>query len=445
MTPNRRLVETHNNPDLNTIDIGAAIEVEALAKTYRIYRRPEFRLLQTLVPNIRPMYREHPALKSTSFRISAGETVGIIGQNGSGKSTLLQMIAGTLSPSQGQVRAHGRLSALLELGAGFNPHFSGHENIRLNASILGLSKEELKSCYDDIVRFSGLDADMLERPVSTYSSGMYVRLAFSVAAAVKPDILIVDEALAVGDEAFQSKCFARIRALQEAGAAVLFVSHSAQSIVQLCNRTILLDHGEVLMDGAPKLVVEQYHKLIYADPTRRAQIRSELLGKPQEVIAAPSVSSGGTSYDQRGAELSGVCLTDLDGNAIDVLKAGERYRCSYQVRFDKAAKGVKCGLMIKTKSGVELGGGSTAGMDDVIAEVREGDVLKAEFTFTCVMRDGTYFLNCGVSAIEPEGRVFLHRLVDAGMFTVLAGDNPKSGGMLDFSIESNAVVEEGQA
>ncbi len=229
-----------------------SILLDRVSKRYKIYDRPQDRLKQTLLRGKRCYFREHEALKPLSLTIDRGETVGIVGQNGSGKSTLLQMVCGTLNPSGGEMHINGRLSALLELGAGFNPEFTGRENIILNASILGLSEKEIEEKYQDIVAFSGLESDLLSRPVKTYSSGMYVRLAFSVAIAVEPDILVVDEALAVGDEAFQRKCYARIAEMQARGVTILFVSHAPNLIMELCSRAILLDGGELLMDAAPR-------------------------------------------------------------------------------------------------------------------------------------------------------------------------------------------------
>ena len=213
-----------------------AIRVENLSKTYRIFDKPQNRLKQLLSGGRGRFYREHHALNPISFNVYKGETIGIVGRNGSGKSTLLQMVCGTLSPSTGTVDIQGRVSALLELGSGFNPEFTGKENVFLNAMILGLTENEVKERYDAIIKFSGLEDTAIAQPVKNYSSGMVVRLAFAVAVHTDPDILIVDEAMSVGDEAFQLKCFHKIKAIQQQGATILFVSHDTNSIVRICNR-----------------------------------------------------------------------------------------------------------------------------------------------------------------------------------------------------------------
>ena len=224
-----------------------AIRVDDVSKAFAIYDKPHHRLLQQLFPNAgRSWHREFHALRNIAFDVRRGETVGIVGRNGSGKSTLLQIICGTLTPSAGRVEVNGRIAALLELGAGFNPEFSGRENVFLNATVLGLQRSEIEQRFDAIAAFADI-GEFMDQPVKSYSSGMYVRLAFAVAINVTPDILIVDEALAVGDEAFQRKCHARIERLRNDGATILFVSHSAGMVIELCNRAVLLGCGGLLM------------------------------------------------------------------------------------------------------------------------------------------------------------------------------------------------------
>jgi lipopolysaccharide transport system ATP-binding protein len=253
-----------------------AIRLHEVGKIYRIYPHPSARLKQSFTRGRKHYFTEHVALKPLTLDIPKGHTVGVVGVNGSGKSTLLQLITRTLTPTSGEITVRGRVSALLELGAGFNPEFSGDENIYLNGSIMGLKRAEIAALYAEIVSFSGLQPHLLKQPVKTYSSGMYVRLAFAVAIAVSPDILIVDEALAVGDEGFQRKCFARIKTLQEQGATILFVSHSARAVVDLCDHALLLDGGELLMQGTPADVVAQYHKMLFAREEDRASIRATI-------------------------------------------------------------------------------------------------------------------------------------------------------------------------
>ena len=250
---------------------GIAIRVRDVSKHYFLYARPEDRLKQSIVPRLQRLagrtpakyYRDFAALNGVSFEVRRGETVGIIGRNGSGKSTLLQIICGTLQPSSGSVEVNGRIAALLELGAGFNAEYTGRENVYLNAAILGLARSEIDQRFEAIARFADI-GEFIDQPVKTYSSGMYVRLAFATAINVDPDILVVDEALAVGDEAFQRKCYARIEEIQAKGGTILFVSHAAQTIVQLCSRALLIDGGELLLEGRPKIVTGQYQRLMNA-------------------------------------------------------------------------------------------------------------------------------------------------------------------------------------
>jgi lipopolysaccharide transport system ATP-binding protein len=240
-----------------------ALSVRALSKRYELYDRPVDRLLQTLWRGHRQFYREFWALRDVAFSLSPGQVLGVVGRNGSGKSTLLQLVAGTLSPTSGDVTITGPVAALLELGSGFNPEFTGRENVFLNGAILGLAHAEVRDRMPDILAFADI-GEFVDHPVKTYSSGMALRLAFAVATAVAPRVLIVDEALAVGDEAFQRKCFARIEAIRETGAVVLFVSHSPQQVLELCDTALLLDHGEAIMQDEPRRVVAEYQRLLYA-------------------------------------------------------------------------------------------------------------------------------------------------------------------------------------
>jgi lipopolysaccharide transport system ATP-binding protein len=241
-----------------------AIHAQHLSKAFQLYERPIDRLKQMLMRGRRRYYKEFAALHDVNFELKKGEVLGLVGRNGAGKSTLLQLICGTLTPTAGQVTVHGRVAALLELGAGFNQEFTGKENIYLNASILGLSKAEIDARYDAIVEFSGI-ADFIHQPVKTYSSGMYVRLAFSIATSVDPDILVIDEALSVGDGAFARKSFDRIMRLKEKGATILFCSHSVYQIEALCTRAVWLDKGEVQLVGDPATVVAGYQAFLDRD------------------------------------------------------------------------------------------------------------------------------------------------------------------------------------
>ena len=360
------------------------IRADKISKCYHIYDTPRNRLKQFVLPRIqrasrqpqRQYFHEFWALKDVSFKVKKGETVGIIGRNGSGKSTLLQLICGTLHPTSGTVETKGRVAALLELGSGFNPEFTGRENVYMNASILGLTTEEIDDRFDDITAFADI-GEFIEQPVKMYSSGMVVRLAFAVAINVEPDILVVDEALAVGDELFQRKCFSRIEAIRDAGATILFVSHSGALIIELCDRAALLESGEKLAIGAPKQIVGYYQKLIYAPENKSASIKEQILRLDggvkctdadvdkahikdisNEVLEGydPYLKSEDTvAYEPYGAYIENPSIYTLEGKKVNNLVGGRTYCYTYQVRFAEESYNVRFGCLIKTVSGVELG------------------------------------------------------------------------------------------
>jgi lipopolysaccharide transport system ATP-binding protein len=267
-----------------------ALKVSGLGKQYQIYERPRHRLLQMLFRGRRKYFREFWALRDVGFEVGRGETVAIIGRNGSGKSTLLQMLCGTLTPTEGAVQVNGRVAALLELGAGFNPQFTGRENVFLNATILGLTPQEIERRFPAIVEFAEI-GDFIDQPVSTYSSGMFVRLAFSVAIQVDPDLLVVDEALAVGDAQFQAKCMNRIRALQDSGVSILFVSHDMTSVRKLCDRAVWLENGRVRQMGDVAPVTAAYLEQVFsganeADGSEKPSLHSKQARPESAVVPA---------------------------------------------------------------------------------------------------------------------------------------------------------------
>jgi lipopolysaccharide transport system ATP-binding protein len=440
-----------------------AIRVAGLSKSYHVYERPQDRLKQSLYLGRRQFYREFWALKEMSFEIRKGETVGIIGRNGSGKSTLLQLIAGTLTPTSGSVSVNGRVAALLELGSGFSPDFTGRENVYTNGAILGLSHEEIAARFDDIVAFADI-GDFIDQPVKVYSSGMYMRLAFAIAVSVDPGILIVDEALSVGDEMFQRKCFARIQAIQQSGAAVLFVSHSAQSVVELCNTALLLDQGELIMSGKPKSVVTQYHKLLYASEHNRAGLRDTLRAQgsvapesrgdvsdnaqtkpaPDNAYYDPALVPQSTvPYESLGARIENTCTHRLDGSPANVLVNGQTYRYSFSVSFTEPAFNVRFGTLIKTTSGLELGGSSSAARGMGEPYIAPGAVVHVSFQFRCLLMPGVYFMNAGCSGLINAEERYLHRLIDATMFRVLPMEDNAKTGIVDFELEPTIDITHG--
>ncbi|MBU4524556.1 MAG: ABC transporter ATP-binding protein [Desulfomicrobium sp.] len=415
-----------------------AIIVEELGKCYQIYESPRDRLKQTLFRGRRNYYREFWALRNVQFSVGRGETVGIIGRNGSGKSTLLQLICGTLAPTTGQVFVDGRVSALLELGSGFNSEFTGIENAEMNATLLGLSPKEFSDRLPFIESFADIGG-FIGQPVKTYSSGMMVRLAFAVAISVEPDILIVDEALAVGDELFQRKCFSRIEDLKKGGSTILFVSHSASQIVELCSQVILLEKGRVLAMGDPKTMVGFYQKLLFAPDDKQEAICREItqsLGgmshdqpQPAVHVDAPEISASfdphlkpasTLAYESHGGVIRDVRLHDASGYQVNLLERNEIYNCSYEVDFFRAAADVRFGMSIRTVSGQALGGAMSAPvLAGAVVAVEQKQTAKVRFTLRMVLNPGTYFVTVGVFGNVGGEETVLHRVVDALVFRVV--------------------------
>jgi lipopolysaccharide transport system ATP-binding protein len=407
--------------------------------------------------------REFWALKGIDLAVGRGETWGIVGRNGSGKSTLLQIIAGTLQATGGSVRVAGRVAALLELGSGFHPEFTGSENVFFQGQIQGCGRKFIEEKFDQIVDFAGI-GDFIDQPVKTYSSGMMVRLAFSVTIALDPDILIVDEALAVGDEAFQRKCFARIRNLQERGCTVLFVSHAGHQIIELCDHALLLDSGEKLLSGEPKRVVSQYHRMIFSPAEKLDALRAEIRAGAQEAaveqhetLPEEALGDGEDHFDPNmkpqstlvypslGARIEDARIERPDGSRVNMLVRGRTYVYTYDVHFESAMRKVRFGMLIKTVGGFELGGAVSHLYETRIDAVDKKSVVTMRFTFTCALQAGVYFLNAGVMAAAGQEagqpatgnapEVFIHRVVDAAMFRVQPERGTLATGALDLGFK----------
>lgn len=437
-----------------------AISLKKISKCFQRYARPADRLKELLFPG-KSLAQKFWALHDINLEVPKGQTLGIVGRNGSGKSTLLQIIAATLTPTAGEVEVQGRISALLELGSGFNPEFTGRQNVFFNGQLLGLSRREIEDKFDDIAAFADI-GDFLEQPVKTYSSGMFVRLAFAVATSAEPDILIVDEALSVGDEAFQRKCFARIQDLRDRGGTILFVSHAAATIVELCDRAILLDGGELILQGSPKFVVSKYQELIYAPGDRVASLRQELRQANEKLLAEtniiigskdihingkiaeetpefydPSLNPENTiSYISRGAKIINPGITTIATcQLVNHLVGRREYLYSYAVRFLRPAQNVRFGMLIKTVSGLELGGASCSPSFHDIMDFEAEQVVRVKFRFHCLLHPGVYFLNAGVSGMVDGEFVYLARCIDAAIFRVKSEEKSCGNGTIDFQIE----------
>lgn len=457
-------------------DVGPAISLRGVSKCHRIFAKPMDRLWQGLLGERKRLYREFWALRDIDLSVRRGETVGIVGRNGAGKSTLLQLVAGTLRPTRGVVEVRGRVAALLELGSGFDLDFTGRENVFLNAQVLGLRRREVEERFQRIVDFADLGA-FIDEPVRSYSSGMVVRLAFAIAINTDPDVLIIDEALAVGDEAFQRKCYARLDEIRANGATVLFVSHSAQSIIQLCDRAVLIDHGRRLLTGKPKDVVARYHRLLHASPEAVPDVLGEIREfdavaessdghEPQEAVEVPQatvdrahvpvirnwseaaeeryddglLSRSTVSYVSRGATILDPHMATPDGKRANVLRPNQEYVYRYRVRFQEMAFQVEFGMTVKSVEGIALFGMSSHGRAGFIEHVQAGAEVEVEFRFLTRFQPGTYFLNAGcIGILHGAERDFLHRIIDAACFRVeLPATDRHMLGFYDLSCEPSA-------
>jgi lipopolysaccharide transport system ATP-binding protein len=436
-----------------------AITLRGVGKTYRVYDRPTDRLRELLSFGRRCHHRPFRALDGIDLEVHRGETMGIVGRNGSGKSTLLRILAGIDTATEGTVEVHGRIAPLLALGAGFNPDFTGRENVFLNAAILGATQAEIEDRYADIVAFAEI-GDFIDRPVKTYSSGMFARLAFATAVSVEPDILIVDEILAVGDELFARRCHARIDRLRQAGTTILFVSHAANTVLELCDRAILLEAGKLAAQGDPREVIRRYHALLYTGSTEIRRVAT--IPSPAPSAALPADAPGGATDDEHGwfdpglvahdpseyasngAHISDPRIEGPDGGVRNRLRLGRRYDLRYEVRFDRPAECVLFGFNLRNAEGVTVGGLAFPGHDRQFSAAA-GSTVTVRFPIELRLNSGTYFLTVGVrSQIEDA---FLHRLVEVAAIVVEPEDRqPRYGYVaLDAAEPSIIATEAGAA
>lgn len=376
-----------------------AIRVAGLGKCYHLYDKPRDRLLQMLARGRKRFYRDFWALKDVSFEVRRGETLGIIGRNGSGKSTLLQLICGTLSPTDGEVDVNGRVAALLELGAGFNPEFSGRENVYMNGAVLGLSRAEIDARYADIVAFAEL-GDFIDQPVKTYSSGMHVRLAFSVAIHVDPEILVIDEALSVGDAFFQAKCARVMRDIIARGATVLFVSHDTAAVKSLCRRAVLLEGGRLKFVGEVNAAVEIYYASLVAaqGPAQRTGAEPAppaLEGTSRWLDAnAAFIRSASFQRIQNGsAEFLNVLILDDRERPIETVEFGQDIIVRQVVRVRRNVRALGLAYHIRDKNGFDIVYSDT-GLESVghIGSPAIGSVYIVDWRFRAYLREGDYVI-----------------------------------------------------
>ena len=407
-----------------------AIEVRNVNKIYRLYDKPSDRLREAFSITKKKRSREHRALSNLSFEVKKGETVGIIGTNGAGKSTILKIITGVLNPTSGSVDIEGRISALLELGAGFNMEYTGIENVYLNGTMIGFSKEEIDERLQDILDFADI-GDFINQPVKTYSSGMFVRLAFAVAINIDPEILIVDEALSVGDVFFQAKCFHKFEEFKKQGKTILFVSHDLGSIAKYCDRVILLNKGEKLSEGTPKEVIDMYKKLLVNQlDTGETEAKGPDTGQKDSDAQEGSgsrlwreslpVNSDIIEYGGGEATIFDFGIFDNKGILTNTIEKGTEFTIKMKVLFNREVSEPIFAYTFKDIKGTEITGTNTMYEEVYFDPQKEGDIQTVSFTQKMTLQGGEYLLSFGCTGYKDGEFTVYHRLYDACNVSVVA-------------------------
>jgi lipopolysaccharide transport system ATP-binding protein len=444
-----------------------AISIKDLSKVYKLYDRHKDRLKEALHPFKKKYHRPFYALKNIDLEVKKGEILGIVGRNGAGKSTLLKIISGVLTPSRGQCLINGEISAILELGTGFNPELTGIENIYLNGTINGISRKEMDAKMDSIVSFAEID-DFIGQPLKTYSNGMKSRLGFALAVHLDPNILILDEVLAVGDELFKRKCYAKMEELFNAGCTVLFVSHSIGSVNDICSRAIFLDKGELLLEGPAKMVTIYYQKLLHAQKDEQSGIREEILQlnndeekkkkfaetinedaktKPANETTSclemnkaeikqipfyikdykPESMIVSKSYD---VDIDDISIKTLEGETVNALVFNEEYVCQYTVTFNIPVKDVTFAMIVRSIKGVGISGARIPGKKQYIERANTGDAFHVKFRFICTFLPRSYVINVDVKGKVNGEECRLVHINDALAFKVQDFDDNNYAGLV---------------
>lgn len=421
-------------------DAKLAIQVKNLEKVYKLYDKPTDRLKETLGFGKGKRHTEHHALKGVNIDIRQGETVGIIGTNGSGKSTILKIITGVLNPTHGEVIVNGRISALLELGAGFNKEYNGIENIYLNGTMMGFSEKEIEEKMDAILEFADI-GEYVHQPVKTYSSGMFVRLAFAVAINIEPEILIVDEALSVGDVFFQAKCYHKFEEFKEMGKTILFVSHDLSSISKYCDRVVLLNQGVKLGEGTPKEMIDAYKQVLVGQYTLEeeedttpadgpeTEEASERPGRAADNVMAGTAEKDANvnpdllEYGSKKALIQEYYITDEKGTRTSAILKGGRFNIHMKVEMMEDIAAPIFAFTIKNIKGTEITGTNTMFEKSFLEPVKAGEVKEIIFTQEMNLQGGEYLLSLGVTGYEGDDFTVYHRLYDVLNLTVISDKN----------------------
>lgn len=431
------------------MDKNMAISVRDVSKIYKLYDKPIDRLKEALSPRHKKYHKEFFALDKLSFDVEKGSTVGIIGTNGSGKSTILKIITGVLNPTTGSVNVDGNISALLELGAGFNADYTGIENIYMNGTMMGFSREEMEKKLPEILDFADI-GDFVHQPVKTYSSGMFVRLAFALAINVEPDILIVDEALSVGDVFFQSKCYAKMEEIRKKGTTILMVSHDMGSIIKYCDKVVLLNKGKFLAEGSARDMVDLYKKILAGqfdessieisdfsagiiEDVAKIQKNILSLNTGELMKAKMSINPSLTEYGDGRATIIDFGIVDVKGSISNLLMKGEYFYIKEKIKFNEEIKSPIFTYTIKDKKGTELSGTNTMLEAAKVEAVKSGDIYEVSFKQKMNLQGGEYLLSMSCTGFEEGDLQVYHRLYDVASITVISNKN--TVGIFDMDTE----------
>lgn len=422
-----------------------AISVEHVEKMYKLYDKPTDRLKESLGLTRKKKYKEHYALHDVNFQVNKGETVGIIGTNGSGKSTILKIITGVLNPTAGEVKVNGRISALLELGAGFNMEYTGIENVYLNGTMIGFTREEIDAKLNDILEFADI-GDFVYQPVKTYSSGMFVRLAFAVAINIDPEILIVDEALSVGDVFFQAKCYHKFEEFKKLGKTILFVSHDLGSIGKYCDRVVLLNQGVKLNEGKPKEMIDIYKKLLvnqYVDDDeteKKQENESDNENTKEESGTWKDMTTSNPDIVEYGNGLATIIdygIKDAAGNMSNAIEKGSDFTIMFKVKFNEKVSDPIFAITIKDLKGTEITGTNTMFEKIDTGTVNKDEVRSVSFTQNMNLQGGDYLVSLGCTGYRDGEFTVYHRLYDVFNITVISNKNTVGY----YDMNSEIVVE----
>lgn len=459
------------------------IALTEVSKQYRLYDRKIDRLTEVLIPFKGTRHRIFNALQKINLNVDQGEVLGIVGRNGSGKSTLLKVISGIMPPSSGELNVSGKVVPLIELGAGFNPEFTGLENIFFYNSLHGFSRTQTEAILDEILDFAEI-GDFIHQPLKVYSSGMMARLAFAVSINISPDILILDEVLSVGDEMFRRKCFAKMEAFFKGDKTVLFVSHSADSINELCTRCVWLHEGELILNGPPKVVTAMYRRLNTTKQEQMPMLLDEIraLNENEELMSAiydeisilkessnkiingisniSVISEDGPVLEKLGLvktkgqfipdlipksmvfdrhphiDLYDIRIEEITGEKVNVILSGEQYLCRYRVTFKQTFPDVYFRILITNETGLILAAMNTRKTDATLSQVHKDDEYTIDWQFRCNLLSGYYFLSVSVLSIEQESVTTLTRVSDALVFQVIETNEIKQGGYVSLDLKS---------